>query len=178
MFNSSTLALSLLCLNLQTITSNQTSGIIFDIPLKTPNNESLSSQQQQQQQQHRELHNLRSGVKDEFQFSDQHQNQQPQQKIPFTKDELREARKLRKERFNERREKARQLIREHQPDAGQMDRMSQEDIRKVYGNAIKVDPELEHEDNMWLRNLGSSQEYLADIGEEYGEFFLMKRWGG
>ena len=150
------LALSLVCSNLQTIASNQTTGP-FDIPLKTSNDSSTASQ-------HRELSYLRS---DKQQQQDQ---QLPDQKvIPLTADELKEARKLRRERINERRERAKKIIREHQPEAGQLQRMAQEDVLRVYGNAIKVDPSLENKDHQWLRNLGSNQEYLADISQDYGE---------
>ena len=167
---SSALAVTMVCFNIQIITSNQDIPGPFDIPLKTSNDSSSTV--------HRELNNLRSGVQgngfsvlnDIEEEEQQQQQQQAPEQIPMTHEEIIQARKLRTERINERREKAKKIIREHQPEVGQMQRMTTEEIRRVYGNAVKDDPLLEKEDNKWLRNLGNNnQEYLADVSEEYGE---------
>lgn len=153
---------SLLCLNVEAINSNQTSGP-FDIPAKTPLDDTTPRQ--------RELQHLRSGAQhnqlgDEFVMS---AASRPLHSIPVSKEEKDNERKLRTKRTAERRAKAKEIIMEHQPDVGQLQRMSQEEIKTVYGTAIKDDPLLEKADNRWARNLGGQTE-LVDPGGEYDEW--------
>lgn len=171
-----TVLTSLLSLNLKAIASNHNnSSGPFDIPSK----ETVDEQ--------RKLHNLRSdhqkhdGLIDELATFEQQQQQQQQhrqrqrqkEQIPRSREEQHEARKLRSERIKERREQAKKIIKEHQPDVGELERMPVEEIRKVYGNVVKSDPNLENKDNRWLRSLGerglssSSGSDLADSSVEY-----------
>lgn len=165
-----TVITSLLSLNLEAIASNQNqSSGPFDIPSKTNTVDP--------ERKLRIIHSEHDELIDELVTSrEEHQRkQQRQQQIPRSREEIHEARKLRSKRMKEQRERAKKIIREHQPEVGQLERMPANDIQRVYGNVVKNDPNLEKEDNRWLRNLGkrnlesSSQSSLADVATEYGK---------
>ena len=105
-----TLLSSFLCLNLQAIASNNIQGP-FDIPLKNSNNSDAETA-------HRQLYNLRSGSLHERDGESSFEQLKPQQQIPRTPKDLDEARQLRTERMNDRRERAKQIIMNHQPEVG------------------------------------------------------------
>jgi hypothetical protein len=158
------LGTSLLCFNLETIASTQPSGP-FDIPLKTS---SLDD----------EVRHLRAtNHYQKYEDSLKELNESvPHKPIPLTEEEKSEILKNRSQRMKERRAKAKKLIMEHQPDVGELERMSNDEIRRVYGNAIKEDPNLEKEDNKWMRNLGrqlsrttEDTPVMADPSQYYGK---------
>lgn len=162
------LGTSLLCFNLGTIASTQPSGP-FDIPLKAA---SLDNADGEVIRHLRATHNQQHGdFLKELNGSVSHKS------IPLTEEEKSDIRKNRSERMQERRAKAKKVIMEHQPDVGQLERMSNDEIRRVYGNAIKEDPNLENEDNRWMRNLGrqlsrttEDTPIMADPGQYYGKY--------
>ncbi len=163
-----TLGTSLLCFNLETIASTQPSGP-FDIPLKAASLENNTDGEV--------VRHLRTTHKQQHEdFINELNESVSHKSIPLTEEEKSDIRKNRTERMQERRAKAKKVIMEHQPDVGQLERMSNDEIRKVYGNAIKEDPNLEKEDNRWMRNLGrqltrTTEDYpvMADPGEYYGK---------
>lgn len=135
--------------------ANQAPSSIFDMPAKSP--EELVRILE-------ELPNLRSSSKRRV-------------PVPLTEESKAEAKLEREKRMKERRERAKRLIMEHQPESGVLERMSDEDIRRVYGNAVKSDPDLHEENHQWLRGLYSSSNNgntipssLAPIDEYYGMY--------
>lgn len=58
---------------------------------------------------------------------------------------------------------------DHQPEPGQLQRMTSEEIDTVYGKAAKEDPSFEDENHKWMRNLGNTNT-LADPGDSYDEW--------
>lgn len=135
--------------------ANESPSSIFDIPAKSP--EELRKVLE-------DLPQLRANAKRHI-------------PVPLTEESKEEAKLNRERRMKERRERAKRLILEHQPEPGVLDRMSDEEIRRVYGNAIKEDPELKDENNKWLRGLGSNNgnsipSSLAPIDEYYGKLNL------
>lgn len=136
--------------------ANEAPSSIFDIPAKSP--EELRKVLE-------DLPQLRANAKRHI-------------PVPLTEESKEEAKLNRERRMKERRERAKRLILEHQPEPGVLDRMSDEEIRRVYGNAIKEDPELKDENNKWLRGLGSNNgntipSSLAPIDEYYGKLNLV-----
>lgn len=95
--------------------------------------------------------------------------------LPQTPEEVRQYQLLKSKRMAERRERAKEIIAKHRPEPGQLHRMSPEEIRLVYGNAVKEDPVLEKQNHKWLRGLGNSGYYygshvpnfLAPVDEYY-----------
>lgn len=133
--------------------ANESPSSIFDIPAKSP--EELRKVLE-------DLPQLRANAKRHI-------------PVPLTEESKEEAKLNRERRMKERRERAKRLILEHQPEPGVLDRMSDEEIRRVYGNAIKEDPELKDENNKWLRGLGSNNgnsipSSLAPIDEYYDKW--------
>mmetsp|Transcript_4206 Transcript_4206/g.8025 ORF Transcript_4206/g.8025 Transcript_4206/m.8025 type:complete len:610 (+) Transcript_4206:472-2301(+) len=74
--------------------------------------------------------------------------------LPRTPEEKHRYQLLKSKRMAERRERARKVIAKHRPEPGQLHRMSPDEIRRVYGNAVKEDPALEQQNHKWLRGLG------------------------
>ncbi len=150
------------------------SASIFDIPAKTP--EEIKSMVQDELPKLRE--SLRGGA-----GASQDPNQEESLKrgpiqipIPRSKEEKEAHRKAKGERMAERRERARELIRTHQPEPGQIQRMEESDVERVYDRVIKDDPDLEGENNQWLRDLGNYRysgqvpDFMAPIDQYYGKY--------
>jgi hypothetical protein len=173
---------SILCLNVEMSTSNQAPGP-FDIPVAknayvnvNVNTNDIDNGISGSGPARRELRGAQH-EHDELINADADANVNGGGKTrtqPVTPEEIENNRKLRSERMNERREKAKKIIREHRPDEGQLTRMSPEEIHEVYGQAVKTDPLFEKDNHKWLRGLNlerhlDSSSYLADSTAEYGK---------
>lgn len=139
---------------------------IFDIPPRSP--ESLY-------QDHDDTSNLRSSQR----VDGKSVKSGKRRRAPSTRAEIAQMKLERSERIAERRRKAREKIAELQPDPGQLHQMSQDELRSAKGKAMKKDPNLDKEENKWMRGLwgfsgsssSGSQTYeegeFADPGESY-----------
>jgi hypothetical protein len=83
--------------------------------------------------------------------------------FPLTAEEIRRHEHLKSTRIAQRRERAREIIANHRPEPEQLYRMSSEEIRRVYGNAVREDPELEGKNHRWLRGLGNTNYYGSHV---------------
>jgi hypothetical protein len=95
--------------------------------------------------------------------------------IPKTAEEKEQDRKDKSIRTAERRARAKELIAQHQPEPGVLERMDESAVRRLRTNAVESDPNLEQENNSWLRDLSSSSAtsspyWKADTGEYYDKF--------
>jgi len=98
--------------------------------------------------------------------------------VPKTREQKQAHAKSKGERITERRERAKDLIRNHQPEPGMIRRMEEGHMKEAYRNAIKTDPNLEDENNAWLRDLSSSStrytgevpDYMAPIDVYYDKW--------
>mmetsp|Transcript_33226 Transcript_33226/g.38699 ORF Transcript_33226/g.38699 Transcript_33226/m.38699 type:complete len:595 (-) Transcript_33226:278-2062(-) len=153
--SSATFLTSLVCFNLETMASNQSTSL-FDIPARSYEEPSPAA----------EVRNLRVSSAQHNQIDNESNHQKTENPHPPASEEIHKEFKLRAERIKERRANAKQILMEHQPEPGELQRMTPEDIKVVYGNAMKSDPLLEDENNKWMRNLGDNYE-LADVGAEY-----------
>jgi hypothetical protein len=81
--------------------------------------------------------------------------------LPKTPEEIHQYQLLKSKRMAERRERAKEIIAKHRPEPGQLHRMSPDEIRLVYGNAVKEDPALDRPNHKWLRGLGNSGYYYG-----------------
>lgn len=146
--------------------TNQMPSSFFDIPMKT--DEQLKAIIDDLPT----IRNLR-GNGNEF-TGNASQSSRPH--IPTTPEEIAQEKINRSERHAARRARAKKLINEHQPDPGILSRMPDEDIRRIYHNAIKEDENAiqENENYRWLRGLSSTStsgmetpQYMAAVDEYY-----------
>lgn len=171
-----------LCHTTITVTANSNangSHGIFDIPLKSA--EELKSIIDHELPALRRRANKHDQSNQQSNQQSNHQQQvpstvTPQASIPRSPEQKAEERILIAKRHQERRNKAKELIAKHQPEPGVLSKMAPRDIQKVYGNAIKNDPQLELENHSWMRDLGGNYassenpSFLASTSEYYDEW--------
>jgi hypothetical protein len=74
-------------------------------------------------------------------------------KVPQTREELEQDRIEKARRMDQRRANARDKIANMQPDPSDLERLSMEDLERIYGMAKEEDPLEEKEEYAWLRRL-------------------------
>jgi uncharacterized membrane protein YgcG len=159
-------------------TSAKTIGAAPDIPLNVPIEATAPIKQSglrstRAQHDHDQITNKveSSASTSSSTFTSEQAEEGGRNRVPRkTEAEKHEFQKLRDERMRQRREQAKETIKEHQPNAGNLQRLSAEEIQQLYGKAVKSDPLLEKEDHKWMRGINrnlSSDQYLADPGVEY-----------
>jgi len=153
--------------------TSTTTTSIFDIPSKSM--EELQSIVSQELPALRKNRNLRDTNMNKKSFP-QGFGIGPKTAVPKTPQEKAQAKIDKAARIAQRRQNAKDLIHKHQPEPGVLQKMSPVDIQKVYGNAIKQDPELNEENNKWMRDLSSNYrgsnnpDYLVATDEYYDEW--------
>ena len=126
---------------------SNTSSSIFDIPSKSPQELKAIVD---------DLPNLRAGKRhmQEVSMEELGFGVGPRASIPVTPEERAQERINKAKRMQDRRTRAKELIQKHQPEPGMMERLGNQDIQKIYRNAIQADPSLTKENHSWLRDLG------------------------
>ncbi len=153
--------------------SSQSTKSIFDIPTKKTPQEIKSMVQDELPKLRESLRGGSGGASGPEDFEPLKRGQIP---IPRSKEEKAAHRKAKGERMAERRERARDLIRTHQPEPGMIHRMEEDDVERVYDRVIKDDPDLKDENNQWLRDLGNYRysgqvpDFMAPIDQYYGKY--------
>ena len=103
--------------------------------------------------------------------------------VPQTPEEMERDRIEKARRMEQRRANAREKIAQMQPDPSNLERLSDEELKRIYGMAEEEDPLQEKDEYVWLRRLWGNkndvefQPYqpagMANPGSSYGMFIPM-----